>query len=125
MNCELICIGCPNGCCLSVVVKENKVLSVVGNSCHIGADYAKNECSNPTRMVTTTIIISGAIYPVLSVRTINSVPKDMVKKCIDYLRGVKVKAPVKAGEVIVKNILDTKTDIIATKDLERINFMAL
>jgi CxxC motif-containing protein len=124
MNFQLICIGCPMGCRLSVTVEGNKVLSVAGNSCHKGVDYAKNEFSNPTRMVTTTIMISGAMYPVLSVRTTKPVPKGMVKKCVDYLRGVKVEAPVKAGQVIVKNILDTKADIIATKDLERLLVMS-
>ena len=120
MNRELICIGCPMGCRLVAVVEGDAVLEVKGNSCRKGADYAQNECTNPTRMLTTTVIISGAMYPLLSVRTTTPVPKTMLKECVDYLRGVRVEAPVKAGQILVKNILDTKADIIATKDLERV-----
>jgi CxxC motif-containing protein len=120
MNRELICIGCPMGCRLNVALEGDKFLAVTGNSCHKGVDYARNECTNPTRMFTTTVIIRGAMYPLLSVRTTKPVPKAMVKKCVDYLRRVRVETPVKAGQVIMKNILNTKADIIATKDLERV-----
>ena len=35
------------------------------------------------------------------------------------LAGVKVKAPVKKGDVIYKNILNTGIDIIASRSMER------
>ncbi len=125
MNQELICTGCPVGCRLVAVVAgdmagEREVLEVIGNSCPKGADYARNECTNPVRMLTTTVVIKGAMYPLLSVRTTKPVPKAMIKNCMNYLRAVKVNAPIKAGQVIVKNILGTEVDIIATKDLERV-----
>ena len=125
MNQELICTGCPMGCRLLAVVEGDRgetpvVIEVTGNFCPRGADYARTECTNPLRTLTTTVVIQGAMYPLLSVRTTKPVPKGLIKSCMNDLRRVHVKAPVKAGEVIVKNILNTGADIIATKDLERI-----
>ena len=75
MNKELICIGCPMGCHLSIQLVENKVMKVWENSCPKGVVYAKNECLNPTRMVTTTVIIEQAMYPVVSVKTADPFPE--------------------------------------------------
>ena len=44
---ELICIGCPRGCHLKV--DEENGYQVTGNNCPIGAEYGKNELTNPTR----------------------------------------------------------------------------
>ena len=37
---ELICIGCPMGCALTVETEGNEVLSVTGNTCPRGESYA-------------------------------------------------------------------------------------
>lgn len=120
MEKEIICIGCPMGCRMSVISEENGQIIVTGNSCPKGKEYAANECFNPTRMVTTTVRIENGIYPLLSVKTSQPVPKDLVLKCMAVLREVKVEAPVYAGQVIIKNIADTQADIVATKSMERI-----
>lgn len=120
MEKEIICIGCPMGCLMSVIFEENGQIVITGNSCPKGKEYAANECFNPTRMVTSTVRIENAIYPLLSVRTSQPVPKDSVRKCMAVLREVKVDAPVYAGQVIIRNIVDTQADIVATKTMERV-----
>ena len=45
---ELICIGCPLGCPLTVTMEENGI-TVTGNTCKRGEIYAKKEVTNPTR----------------------------------------------------------------------------
>jgi CxxC motif-containing protein len=120
MNKELICIGCPMGCHLRILLEGNNVMTVLGNSCLKGAAYAKNECLNPTRTVTTTVTIEQAMYPLVSVKTAKPIPRKLVRECITFLRQVKVTAPIKAGQVVVENVLNTGVDIIATKDLERV-----
>ena len=117
MSKEIICIGCPMGCRLSVVMEEGKVIKVTGNSCRKGIDYAKSECTNPTRTLTTTVKVVDAMYPLLSVRTSKPIPKGLLADCMKLLEDVTVAAPVEAGRVIVENILDTGADIIATKTL--------
>ena len=47
MGKELTCIVCPRGCRLTI--DDN--LNVTGNSCPRGAQYAKDEMTNPKRMI--------------------------------------------------------------------------
>ncbi len=50
----LTCIGCPLGCTVEVTTENGQILSVTGNTCKRGEDYARKEVTNPTRIVTTT-----------------------------------------------------------------------
>lgn len=111
---ELICISCPMGCHLSV---DTEKLTVTGNSCKRGEVYGINEVTNPVRVITTTVKIEGAHHAVLPVKTKVPIPKDLNFKCIEELNKITVKAPVKMGDVIVENILNTGVDVIATRDL--------
>ena len=47
---ELICIGCPLGCALTVSMEGAEVVSVTGNTCKRGDVYARKEVTNPTRI---------------------------------------------------------------------------
>ena len=40
---ELICIGCPLGCMLTVEMNDGAVVSVTGNTCPRGKVYAEKE----------------------------------------------------------------------------------
>ena len=40
---ELICIGCPLGCMLTVEMNEGAVVNVTGNTCPRGKVYAEKE----------------------------------------------------------------------------------
>ena len=51
---ELICIGCPLGCMVTVEMENGEIKSVTGNTCKRGDDYARKEVTNPTRIVTST-----------------------------------------------------------------------
>lgn len=55
----LTCIGCPLGCTVEVTTENGQILSVTGNTCKRGEDYARKEVTNPTRIVTTTVRVSG------------------------------------------------------------------
>ena len=52
---ELICIGCPMGCPLTVQLEDGEILSITGQTCKRGEVYARNEVTNPTRIVTSTV----------------------------------------------------------------------
>ena len=56
---ELTCIGCPMGCPLTVTMKAGEVISVTGNTCKRGDIYARKEVTNPTRIVTSTVRVTG------------------------------------------------------------------
>lgn len=112
---ELICIGCPMGCVLEVTLEDKKVVEVKGNSCIKGVAYAEKECTNPTRIVTSTVAVEEGEVAVVSVKTERDIPKEKISECMECLKGVKVKAPISIGDIIIKNVADTQINIIATK----------
>ena len=48
---NLTCIGCPMGCALLVEMDGKEIISVTGNTCKKGAEYAVKEVTDPTRIV--------------------------------------------------------------------------
>ena len=115
---NLICIGCPMGCPLVVTLDHGEVVSVEGNTCKRGTVYGKKEVTNPTRIVTSTVRVSGGSIPVVSVKTREDIPKEKIFDCVKALKGIEVPAPVHIGDVILKNVADTGVDIVATKNVE-------
>ena len=115
---KLTCIGCPMGCPLTVVMKGKDVLSVTGNTCRRGDIYARKEVTNPTRIVTSTVRVSGGSIDMVSVKTKEDIPKDKIFECVRALKGIRIPAPVHIGDVILTNVADTGVDIIATKNVE-------
>ena len=113
---ELICIGCPMGCQLSVQIDGEK-LTVSGNTCPRGADYAQKELTDPRRIVTSTVKVEGGKLPVVSVKTVTDIPKDKIFACMNALKKVTVSAPVSMGQIVLANVADTGVDVIATKEI--------
>ena len=114
---NLICIGCPLGCPLTVEMEGNEVKSVAGNTCPRGDAYAKKELTNPTRIVTSTVRVAGGKLAMVSVKTESDIPKGKIFDCVKALKDVEVTAPVKIGDVIVENVAGTGVNVIATKNV--------
>ena len=117
---ELICIGCPLGCKLTVEMDGGQVVSVNGNTCKRGDDYARKELTDPRRIVTSTVPVAGGNLPVVSVKTASDIPKGKIRECLCALKGVTLTAPVQIGDVIVENVADTGVDVIATKSISAV-----
>lgn len=116
---NLICIGCPMGCPLTVTI-DGETVAVSGNTCPHGAEYAKKEVTNPTRVVTSSVGISGAAIARVSVKTAGDIPKDRIFDCMREIREIRVKAPVHIGDVLLKNCAGTGVDVIATKNVDAV-----
>lgn len=114
---ELTCIVCPMGCHLTVE-HEGDNFKVEGNTCKRGIKYAQEELTNPKRVITTTVKLENSYLNLLPVKTEDSVPKGMIFEIMEELDKIKVSAPIKVGDVIVKNILNTGVDIISAKTME-------
>ena len=114
---NLICIGCPLGCPLTVEMEGNEVKSVSGNTCPRGDAYAKKELTNPTRIVTSTVRVSGGKLAMVSVKTQSDIPKDKIFECVKALKDVDMVAPVKIGDVVLENVAGTGVNVIATKNV--------
>jgi len=113
----ITCINCPVGCRMTVSLSEDGgFVSVTGNTCPRGALYAKQECTEPLRVITAVIPVSGSNLP-LSVKTSGPVPKEKISAIMHLLGNVTVSAPVCTGEIIVPDVLGTGADIIATRSV--------
>ena len=112
---KLICIACPKGCHLQV--DEANDYAVTGNSCEKGIAYGKQELLAPARVLTTTVQITNALHKRLPVHSKEEIPKELIEKCVRALDNVCVNAPVRCGQVILPNILDTGVDIVASRDM--------
>lgn len=115
---ELICIGCPLGCMLTVEMEGEEVVRVSGNTCIRGDNYARKEVTNPTRIVTSTLMVAGGDKPSVSVKTKKDIPKSRIFDCMKAMKGVCVQAPVNIGDVVIENAAGTGVDIVATKKVE-------
>ena len=56
----LTCINCPLGCQIDVILDGGAVQSITGNTCKRGAEYAEKEVTHPTRIVTTSVAVTGS-----------------------------------------------------------------
>ncbi len=111
---ELICIVCPKGCHLRV---EESDWSVSGNQCARGEAYGRKELQNPTRVLTSTVRIEGAIYPRLPVKTDRDVPKPLLFDIMRALDGVTLTAPVRRGDIVLADVCGSGANIVASRDL--------
>ncbi len=117
---NLICIGCPLGCPLTVEMDGGEVVSVTGNTCPRGDAYARKEVTNPTRIVTSSVRVSGSQkgYTCVSVKTASDIPKGAIFEVIRDLKEVVVSCPVHIGDVVKANAAGTGVDVVATKNVE-------
>jgi CxxC motif-containing protein len=112
---EFICIGCPMGCQVTVIVDESgDVAKVKGHGCKEGKEYVQSEYKNPVRVLTTTVLVEGSKRRTLPVRTNRPIPKASLQEAMLVLAQVKAKPPLKTGQTIVPNILNTGADVVAT-----------
>lgn len=116
---ETICIVCPIGCRLSIIKDETSLDGYVvsGNQCKRGERYGILEMTNPTRVITSTIKINNTHLKRLPVKTNGAIPKDMNFKCMELINSLEIEAPIKVGEVIIKNILGTEIDLVASRSM--------
>ena len=79
---ELTCIVCPIGCRLHVTLNGDTIDRISGNRCKRGTAYAREECTAPKRVLTTTVPVVGGVCPLVSVKTERAVPKQLIRQCM-------------------------------------------
>jgi CxxC motif-containing protein len=68
-------------------------------------------------VLTSTIKISGSPYRRCPVKTNDAIPKGLIKEAMELLNHVEVISPVRAGDIVVKDICGTKISFVATKNM--------
>lgn len=113
---DMTCIVCPMGCQLHVELDGDKVVSVSGNTCPRGKQYAIDECTHPMRTITSTARTeNGEVIPVKTNRTI---PKELMFECMKEINRAAVKLPARVGDVVIENVLGTGADVIVTANMD-------
>ena len=111
MKRNLTCIICPRGCSLEVTI-ENGSATVTGNACPKGAQYGADECTHPTRTVTSTVRVANRTDVMVSVKTATPIPKDQMAQAMRQIRALRVDAPVAIGDVLAEDVCGAK--LVAT-----------
>ena len=119
------CTTCPSECLLTVEIERDvngnvaRVRSVTGNSCPRGDKFAHQELTCPMRVLTTTVAVSGGDEALLPVRTAEAIPLALHAQAMALIRGVVVDAPIRMGDVVLENLLDTNINLIASMDVTK------
>jgi CxxC motif-containing protein len=104
------------GCQLQVELDGDQVVSVSGNTCPRGKQYAIDECTHPMRTITSTARTeNGEVIPVKTNRTI---PKELMFECMKELNKAVVKLPAHVGDVVIANVLGTGADVVVTANMD-------
>ena len=116
---EMPCITCPMSCHLQVTMNEKgDIISVSGNTCRRGETYAKAELTNPVRMLTSTVQITGGKQKRLPVMTKEAIPKALLMDAMKQIHATKVCAPVKENDIIIENVCNTGIDVVASRSID-------
>ena len=93
MKRSLSCIICPRGCALEIDLEN---LTVTGNTCPRGEDYARQEVTCPMRTLTT--------------------PREKLMDAMEVLKALPVNAPITLGQVLLENLYGTQ--VVATSNVD-------
>ena len=70
-------------------------------------------------MLTTSVLVDDGEWPLVSVKSSQPVPKGKLFTVLKEIKRTRVKAPVRSGQVLIKNVVQTDVDIIATKTVKK------
>jgi CxxC motif-containing protein len=112
---NLTCIVCPRGCSLTVKFGENgEIKEILGNACKRGLVYGENECTHPMRTVTSTVRCADG--SIISVKTVDTVPKERVFEVMAEINKACPAYKVKIGDIIIENVLSLGVNVVATSN---------
>jgi CxxC motif-containing protein len=111
------CIVCPTGCEIQVKKNESGDINFEGYTCKRGLEYAKQEFYEPKRILTTTMRVQNGFLPLVPVRTNVPILKDKLRDALKEIATNQVKAPIKLGDILIENIVDSGANIIASRNL--------
>ncbi len=118
---ETTCIRCPKGCTLHLEYPETGAnmdnVIVTGFSCPKGEEYGKNEIVCPKRTICSSVRVTNSEIAMLPVRTNIDIPKMLISDVMSAIHSIELSAPIKTGDIIIKNIANTGADLIATRDI--------
>jgi CxxC motif-containing protein len=121
---KFTCIICPNGCEITaeygaVEGEGVTVRSVEGQGCKRGAEYVRQELTDPRRTIASSVPVRGGELPLTSVRLTAPIPKTRIFDAMREIKKLSLDAPVEAGTILAPNLLGLDTDLVITKSVDR------
>lgn len=105
------------GCSLTVTQADDGTITVTGNTCKRGETYGITEMTAPKRVVTSIVKVDNREDAFVSVKSAAPITKSKMFEAMDVIRAATISAPVKIGDIVIKDILG-ETDIIATSNID-------
>lgn len=116
---QVVCNKCDNKCVIGIYKKGNKY-SYQGNHCDKGMKYGEEFMESSDRIFTSVVRVKGnANCNVVPVKSSKPLDLDLWMECSKALGRIYVGIPIKIGDVICRNILNSGVDIICTKNIEK------
>lgn len=118
---DIICVRCPKGCRVNINYDDynQEIINISGYGCEKGIEYAQDEFKNPTRIVPTTVRVINGELPLVPVKTEKSIPKSLILSVMNEISDIEVEAPIKIGQIIKSNLMDTGVNLLATRNIRR------
>lgn len=113
MNRELYCLRCPRGCLLQIEMSEFS-LTVKGNSCQLGEEFAIQEIQAPRRLFTSSVQVKGGKFSIVPVITSSPVLKNDIPKWIQLCKTMTLEAPVEPNTTVAQNPFGDGIDLVTT-----------
>lgn len=125
---QLTCVICPNGCELTVIYEQTPeivVKEISGQTCDKGPAWAEQELRNPVRTIASSIAVEGGAFPLVSVKTDRSIPLDRIGDVMQAIRSIRVSAPVRIGDILLRKPAGIDCNIVATRHVDPASFKKL
>lgn len=122
MSIEKKCKVCPVGCNLIIKKDSSNPTNYIieGNRCNRGQEFGIKEMKEPSRILTSRVLLENGPMSRLPVKTTGIIPEDLVDECMEIIKVTRVSAPVKRGQVIIKDILGTGVDVVAARKVNKL-----
>jgi CxxC motif-containing protein len=111
----IICLGCPNGCHLECTRKADGAFEVEGAQCDRGEVYAREELTEPKRVVTAVVKTDSGDVPYIPVKTDKPLVRDRIPALLGLLYGQTVALPVRMGDTLLTDFDGTGVNVVFTR----------
>jgi CxxC motif-containing protein len=116
---QVVCNLCDKRCVINIHKEENNYLCE-GNLCDKGMTYGNEYMRSSSKIFTSVVRVkdptSCNVVPVKSSKPIDI---SLWMECSKALGRIYVGLPIKIGDVICKNIVNSGVDIICTKNVDK------
>jgi CxxC motif-containing protein len=111
-------VVCPFSCKVQVLV-AGETVEVRGAGYERGRRYALAEAVDPRRVYTSTVKLAGGPAPRLSVRSSRPIRKNDWTAARRLTGALRVRAPVKKGQVVLRPFLEEGISLVATQGMDQ------